>query len=301
MAGHMSLREVPGRSRAHLHREGCRRLGSAHGGVALWLSIVLSAQVVMRCPVAAMCVPKPPLKRVRPRRLSHMKPLAPAISRRSHSQPFRLLASGVMEDEVAIVRALAGPTHVHVRVRQQCSQPDEKAHGDATGLAPVPHDGVVFADETPSGTVITHMLTCEKMTMPSSGWTLSFDHDGFAAVLPPEEGPHAEDEPLLLEDALRFQLHKATDGGLFILGLAGNEQVDLGSLMQRWEGKDLIVRLHLVHEEPLHRAQLPAVQWAAMALGRLRLATVAEDVGPGISVERACGSFWPKQGHIGRL
>lgn len=90
-----------------------------------------------------------------------------------------------MEDEIAIVRALSDPTHQHGQARQQCSPACGKAEGDTTSLAPVPHDGVVFADETDSCTVITHMLTCEKIAMPSLGWTMSFDDDGFAAVLPP--------------------------------------------------------------------------------------------------------------------
>lgn len=210
-----------------------------------------------------------------------------------------------MEDEIAIVRALADPTHVHDRVRQQCSSAADKAQRAATVLSPVPHDGVVFADETYSCTVVTHMLTCEKLAMPSTGWTMSFDEDGFAAVLPPADGPHADDEPVVLEDAFRFQLHKAATGGLFIVGSSGSEQVDLGSLMQRWESKDLTLELgeeevqwgtlplapdarrplHLVDEEPLHRAQLPAVQWPAMALGRLWLASVAENLGPGVPLE----------------
>lgn len=148
-----------------------------------------------------------------------------------------------MEDEIAIVRALADPTHVHDRVRQQCSSAADKAQRAATVLSPVPHDGVVFADETYSCTVVTHMLTCEKLAMPSTGWTMSFDEDGFAAVLPPADGPHADDEPVVLEDAFRFQLHKAATGGLFIVGSSGSEQVDLGSLMQLWESKDLTLEL----------------------------------------------------------
>lgn len=54
------------------------------------------------------------------------------------------------------------------------------------------HEGFVFADDIPGQTVITHMVTCERLEFAGAGRRLEFDEDGFAALLAPDERPEED-------------------------------------------------------------------------------------------------------------
>lgn len=77
------------------------------------------------------------------------------------------------------------------------------------------HKGHVVLDVARNGEcTVTHMTTCEQISLPAScQWRLEYDDEDFAVCVPSSSSTC---EPIMLEDIMSFELYEAEGYGFFI-------------------------------------------------------------------------------------
>lgn len=151
----------------------------------------------------------------------------------------------------------------------------------------VAHDGVLALDELPALgiSVITHLVTLEKLSLPGVGWDLHYDEDGFAVAVP------TAGEAIVVEDRLQFGLFKAPDGDMLIAGTAPGfegQVVNLREFGQRWRSARLDLPVGATRAS--RRFELAIFRWPRAPAARVAMS--ARSLYDQIGLDQFGGQQW---------